>query len=150
MVWAGVSNGGRTDLYVIQGGTLTAVRYRDEILRPFVVPYAGAIGDSFLFIDDNARSHWAGLVDDILEVEGIERMQWSACSPDINPIEHVRDALGMHIADRPAPPTTVPELHIALMEEWPRSSQELIVNLIAYMSHRCEAVLVVRGDHTPY
>ena len=57
MVWAGVSNGGRTDLYVIQGGTLTAVRYRGEILRPFVVPYAGAIGDSFLFIDDNARSH---------------------------------------------------------------------------------------------
>ena len=57
MVWAGVSNGGCTDLYVFQGGTLTAVRHRDEILRPFVVPYAGAIGDSFLFIDDNARSH---------------------------------------------------------------------------------------------
>ena len=89
-------------------------------------------------------------MDDILEVEGIERMQWSACSPDINPIEHVRDALGMHIGDRPAPPTTVPELHSALMAEWPRSSQELIVNLIAYMLHRCEPVLVVRGDHTPY
>lgn len=150
MVWAGVSSGGRTDLYVIQGGTLNAVRYRDEILRPFVVPYAGAIGDSFLLMDDNARPHRAGLVDDMLEEEGIERMQWPACSPDLNPIEHVWDAFGRRIAGRPAPPTTVPELHIALLEEWPRIPQELIDTLIASMSHRCEAVLAVRGDHTPY
>ena len=45
IVWAGVSIGGLMDLYIIQGGTLTAVRYRDEILRPFVLSYAGAIGD---------------------------------------------------------------------------------------------------------
>ncbi|GFT61361.1 transposable element Tcb2 transposase [Trichonephila clavipes] len=54
MVWGGISIGGRTDLHIIQNGTLTGRRYADEILRPHVTPYAGAIGDSFVFQDDNA------------------------------------------------------------------------------------------------
>ena len=55
---------------ITQGGTLIAVRYRDEILRPLVVPYAGAIGDLFLFMDDNAYPLRTGLVNDKLEQEG--------------------------------------------------------------------------------
>ncbi|KAK0153439.1 Transmembrane protein 245 [Merluccius polli] len=42
MVWGGVSLEGCTDLHVIANGTLTAVRYWDEILRPIVRPHAGA------------------------------------------------------------------------------------------------------------
>ncbi|PSN31491.1 hypothetical protein C0J52_27635 [Blattella germanica] len=80
----------------------------------------------------------------MLEVEGIKLMQWPACSSGLNPIKHVWDALGMRITCRPAPPTTAPELHIALMEEWPRISQELVANLIASISHSCEALLAVR------
>ncbi|GBM54738.1 hypothetical protein AVEN_76246-1 [Araneus ventricosus] len=34
MVWAGMSLDGHTDLHVFHGGTLTGVRYRDEILDP--------------------------------------------------------------------------------------------------------------------
>ena len=36
MVWAGISFDGVTDLYVIQNGALTGVRYRDEILDVYV------------------------------------------------------------------------------------------------------------------
>ncbi|GBM85103.1 hypothetical protein AVEN_135881-1 [Araneus ventricosus] len=43
MLWAGISLDGHIDLHVFHGGTLTGVRYRDEILDPYVRPYAGAI-----------------------------------------------------------------------------------------------------------
>ncbi|GFU52654.1 transposable element Tcb2 transposase [Trichonephila clavipes] len=49
MVWGGISIGGRTDLHIIRNGPLAGRRYADEILRPYVIPYAGAIGDSFVF-----------------------------------------------------------------------------------------------------
>ncbi|GFW50119.1 transposable element Tcb1 transposase [Trichonephila clavipes] len=98
------------------GGVLV---YRDEILRPIVVPYAAAIGDDFILMDDNCRPHRANLVEDFLFEEGIVRMEWPTCSPDINPIEHVWDALGKRVDGRPIPTPhqTLQELEIALLEE---------------------------------
>ncbi|GFS73614.1 dynamin-1, partial [Trichonephila clavipes] len=70
------------------------------------------------WMDDNARPHRARLVENMLEAETIQRMEWPACSPDLNPIEHVWDILGRRIAARPRPPATVRDLEIALLEEW--------------------------------
>ncbi|GFU66904.1 uncharacterized protein TNCV_895401 [Trichonephila clavipes] len=100
--------------------------------------------------DDNARPHRARLVENMLEAETIQRMEWPACSPDLNPAEHVWDMLRRSIAARPRPPATVRDLEIALLEEWNSISQSLIDNLIASMANRCAAVLAVQGDHTPY
>ncbi|GFS87517.1 transposable element Tcb2 transposase [Trichonephila clavipes] len=100
LVYGGYSIDGRTDLYIIRDGPLTACRYRDEILRPIVVPYAAAIGDDFILMDDNCRPHRANLVEGFLFEEGIVRMEWPAFSPDMNPIEHVWDALRRRVAGR--------------------------------------------------
>ncbi|GFW03382.1 transposable element Tc1 transposase [Trichonephila clavipes] len=102
------------------------------------------------WMDDNARSHTARLVENMLEAETTQRMEWPTCSPDLNPIEHVWDMFGRRIAARTRPPATVRDLEIALLEEWNSIPQSLIHNLIASMTNRCAAVLAVRGDHTPY
>ncbi|GFW25153.1 uncharacterized protein TNCV_2262111 [Trichonephila clavipes] len=80
LVWAGISLGGHTDLHVFHGGTVTGLRYRDEILDPYVRPYAAAIGNDFILMDDNARPHRARIVEEYLEDHGLERMEWSARS----------------------------------------------------------------------
>ncbi|GFY00495.1 transposable element Tcb2 transposase [Trichonephila clavipes] len=78
LVYGSISIDGRTDLYIIRDGPLTARRYRDEILTPIVVPYAAAIGDDFILMDDNCRPPRANLVEDFLFEEGIVRMEWPA------------------------------------------------------------------------
>jgi transposase len=104
MVWAGICYDGCTDLYVVRKGTLTGLRYRDEILAPIVRPFAGAIGGNFLLMDDNARPHRARVVNEYLQKETIE---WPAKSPDFNPIEHAWDILQRRIMARQHQPTTL-------------------------------------------
>ncbi|GFX07862.1 transposable element Tcb2 transposase [Trichonephila clavipes] len=118
---------GGKDLYIIRDGPLTARRYGDKILRSIVVPYATAIGDDFLLMDDNCRPHCANLVEDFLFEEGIVRMEWPLRFPDMNPIEHVWDTLGRRVAGRQPPPQTLQELERALLEEWDRIPQ-LVIN----------------------
>ena len=86
--WFGISAQGKTDLHVIDNGTLTALRYVNEILDVYVRPYAGAVGENFILMDDNARAHRARITDQYLEQATIVRMEWPARSPDLNPIEH--------------------------------------------------------------
>ncbi|GFS90556.1 transposable element Tcb1 transposase [Trichonephila clavipes] len=65
MVWAGISLGYRTYLHIFKrGGSVTAVRYRDEVLEPIVRLHAVAAGSTFVLMDDNARPHRADIVDD--------------------------------------------------------------------------------------
>ncbi|GFX78325.1 transposable element Tcb1 transposase [Trichonephila clavipes] len=118
MVWAGISLGYRTDLHIFKRGSVTAVRYRDEVLEPIVRLYAAAVGPTFVLMDDNARPHRADIVDDYLEGEGIARMAWPAYSPDINPIETLWDVLGRAVSSRFPPSATLIEMETALQEEW--------------------------------
>ncbi|GFW64471.1 transposable element Tcb2 transposase [Trichonephila clavipes] len=104
------------DLYIIRDEPLSARRYRDEILRPIVVLYAAAIGYYIILMDDNCRPHRDNLVEDFLFEKGIVRMEWPACSPDMNPIKHVWNALGRRVATRQPPPQTLQELKRALLE----------------------------------
>ncbi|GFT85678.1 transposable element Tc3 transposase [Trichonephila clavipes] len=84
-------------------------------------------------MDDNARPHHANNADECLQLEDITRMDWPAYSLDLNPIEHVWDMLGRRIAARQPPPTTLPELWRALIDELCNIPQYQIDNFILSM-----------------
>ncbi|GFW32556.1 transposable element Tcb1 transposase [Trichonephila clavipes] len=101
----------------------------------------------FLFMDDNARPHHANIVDECLQSEDITRMDWPAYSPDLNPIEHVWDMLGRRIAVRQPPPTCLPELRRALLDEWCNIPQDQIDNWILSMPRRCSFLKFAPGKN---
>ncbi|GFU67724.1 transposable element Tc1 transposase [Trichonephila clavipes] len=110
----------------------------------------GAMGLQFLFMDVNAPCHRTVAAEQLLESEDIERMDWPARSPDLNPIEHVLNFLGRRLAAHTLPPVTILELRLALPVGWVAMPQQLIDTLILSMGRRCETCLAVRGDHIPY
>ena len=99
-------------------GNLNGQRYRDEILRPHAVPMLRRIGQGAVYQDDNARPHRAGLVDDFLVRSGVVRMDWPACSPNLNPIEFFWDHLERQVRENHPPPATLPALLGLLQQEW--------------------------------
>ncbi|GFX35800.1 transposable element Tc3 transposase [Trichonephila clavipes] len=150
LFWGGIILGRRTDLHIFDAGSVNGTRYCNEILLPYVHLFRGAMGLQFLFMDDNAPCHRTVAAEQLLESEVIERMNWPARSPDLNPVEHVWDFLGIGLAARTLPPVTIRELRLGLQDEWAAMPQQLIDILILSIGRRCETCLAVRGDHIPY
>ncbi|GFU06236.1 transposable element Tcb2 transposase [Trichonephila clavipes] len=149
LVWGGVMLGSRTGLHIFDAGAVNGTRYCNEILLPYVRLFRGAMGLQFLFMDDNAPCHRTVAAEQLLESEVIERMDWPARSPDLNPIEHVWDFLGRRLTARTLPPVTIRELRLALQDEWAAMPQQLIDTLILSMGRRCETCLAVREIISP-
>ena len=149
MVWGGISYNGKTDLQIINGN-LTGLRYRDEILNHQVLPYAGAVGDGFVLVDDNARPHRHHEVDAYLNDNGVDRMDWPSKSPDLNPIEHVwaymKDKINRRLTDRHG----LADLRRMVLQEWENLPQNFINRLIRSMNKRARQCVQYGGDYTDY
>ncbi|CAJ0948248.1 unnamed protein product [Ranitomeya imitator] len=77
-------------------------------------------------MQDNARTHVAGVCQQFLQDEVIEAMDWPARSIDLNPIEHSWEIMSRTIHQRHVAPLTVQELEDALVQVWEEIPQETI------------------------
>ncbi|GFW74931.1 transposable element Tcb2 transposase [Trichonephila clavipes] len=101
-------------------------------------------------MDDNARPHRTLAVEELLESEDITRMDRPAYSPNLNPIEHVWDALGRRIAARLHHPENTQQLKQMLIEEWVLLPQEMLYQLVLSMRRRLndKSLILVLQDVT--
>ncbi|GFW28001.1 DDE_3 domain-containing protein [Trichonephila clavipes] len=94
-------------------------------------------------MDDNARPHRARIVEEYLEDHGLERMEWPARSPDLNPIEHLWDYLGREVAALNPPPRSLHELKQGLLCVWSSLPIPVSDNLINSMGNRCRQCIQI-------
>ena len=93
VLWFGLKFDGRTQLKIMQG-TLNTIKYRDDILDPIVLPFLQQRKCDHVFQHDNAGCHVTRVCQDFLNQNHIRVLPWPASSPDLSPIEYVRDELG--------------------------------------------------------
>ena len=75
---------GCTPLHIFSAVIVTAYRYRNEILEPYVQVFQRAIEDQFFFMDDNTRHIQLYLLTIILK-----KKVFTAWSQELNSIEQV-------------------------------------------------------------
>ena len=147
MVWGAFSLHHRTPLYQVHGN-LNGIQCRDEIRRPLAVPTLQQIGPMAVYQDDNARPHRARVVNDFLQQYGVNRMEWSACSPDLNPIENLWDELDRKVRSNNPPPRDAQHLFQMLQAEWQALPQRIFTNLVNSMRTRCVECQNSHGGYT--
>ena len=109
MIWAGVNFHGKTRLVFVDGN-INARRYINEILVPVAQPHLIQMGPNAV-CQQTARITTAHFQRNQVDV-----MEWPACSPDLNPIEHLWDQLGRSVRAHMTPNHTLAHLQ----EEWDR------------------------------
>ncbi len=149
MVWGGITSTGRTPLVVIDGN-LNAVRYRDEIIQPHVIPFVQGQQRHITLQQDNARPHVARVVRDFLAQQNIDVLPWPAVSPDLEPIEHVCDEMQRRLRALPNQPVTLAALGQTLVQIWNGIPQVFFNHLVGSMRRRCQACIDANGGHTRY
>ena len=127
---------------------MNAVKYRDDILDPIVLPLLQQRNFDHIFQNNNARCHVARVCQDFLKQNHIRVLPWPALSPGLSPIEHLWYELGRRVRQRQNPTETLHELRNALVHEWNNIPQVFIQGLIGSMRRRCEAVVAARVGHT--
>lgn len=149
MFWGGIMMGEKTPLRPLRQ-SVTGRRYVDLVLEPIVRLWRGAMGNIFIFMHDNAPPHSSRVATEFLETEDVTVLRWPACSPDINPIEHVWDFIKRRIRARRNAPGNVDQLIEAALEEWANLPQEQVDNLIRSIPRRIEDCIGARGGNTNY
>ena len=106
--------------------------------------------ETFYFQQDNDPKHTSKLASKFFNDQGFKVLDWSAQSPDLNPIEHLWNHLKRRLRKYEDDPKGVHELWERLVVEWEGISAETCQKLIESMPRRFRAVIKARGSHTKY
>ena len=125
MVWAGICHDGRTQLKIVRG-KLNAVKYRDNIIDPIVLPFLQRRNFDHVFQHNNARCHGARVCQGFLNQYHTRVLPWPALSPDLSSIALLWDEVDRRVRHHQNPQ----ELRDALVHDWNYIPQAFIQRLI--------------------
>jgi len=119
-----------------------------ELLQ--TIEWYGMDAERVIFQHDNDPKHKARSVQEWLDGQPFEVLQWPAQSPDLNPIEHLWATLKRRLNHYERPPSGMAELWERVQEKWNEIKTEVCVRLIESMPNRISAVLKAKGSWTDY
>jgi transposase len=149
MVWAGFSMRGKTDVAVLEGRQDAAAYC--TTLRDYLLPFARQTHrQGYIFQQDNARIHTARVTTEFLEGHMVNKLEWPALSPDLNPIENLWGILARAVYKDGKQYENREALIEAIEREWAKIPQNVLQNLINSMNERCRQVIEFKGAKTKY
>lgn len=132
-------------------GNLNATRLvtlYNKGLLPSAETLFGPGNRDWILQEDNDPKHKSRKAAKWKRENGINRMDWPAQSPDLNPIENVWAVMKLNVRKRK--PATVKALVRAIHREWKELSDDYAQALVSSMSRRVQGVIEAKGDHLLY
>lgn len=149
MVWAGFSSHGTLTLG-FPSTRMNSNEYQN-ILTANLLPYLAAHNNvNFLIQQDNAPVHNSRSTRAWYNQNGIQVMDWPACSPDLNPVENIWGILSRRVYQHNKVYGSVQDLKAAIEREWAALDPQLLTTLANSLDNRLAEVLKSNGSAINY
>ncbi len=144
MIWGAMSSTGVGPLCFLKTN-VTAPVYQEN-LEHFKLPSADQLfkDADFIFQQDLAPAHTAKSTKSCLNYHGVGVLDWSANSPDLNPIENLWGIVKRKTRNKRH------ELKATVKETWASIPPQQCHKLITSIPRRIEAVIKAKGAPTKY
>lgn len=120
-----------------------------ELYNTGLVPSAEFLFDGdWTLQEDNDPKHTSKLAKQWKEDNLIDRLEWPANSPDLNPIENIWRIMKIKVAKYH--PENLIQLRAAIILSWRSLPKNLAQNLVNSMQPRINKLLEVNGDSIDY
>lgn len=152
-VWGAISWDFKSKLYFLKKGERMNAKKYIAVLEEAGLEHYNKIKakrGSCIWQDDGAKYHTAKATKAWLKEKGIERLDWPAQSPDLNPIENLWAIMKRRISKIRYRIHSLDELKDIMQETWDGITQDEIRTLIGSMSKRCQQVIEAKGGATKY
>ncbi|CAF4494487.1 unnamed protein product [Rotaria socialis] len=104
--------------------------------------------NEWTFQHDNDPKHRAAIVNNWLNRNGIERLEWPSFSPDLKPIEHLWDEIERRM--KKEQPKNEKELKESLTRVWKEVEKKVLKKLVDSVPNRLNEVIRMKGGPTRY
>uniref|UniRef100_A0A1I7XSR5 DDE_3 domain-containing protein n=1 Tax=Heterorhabditis bacteriophora TaxID=37862 RepID=A0A1I7XSR5_HETBA len=143
MVWAAFNRNEPGSLHIVEGimDITSYVRILENNLLPYV--RSQRLGRNRIFLQDNDPKYSSNATKRWLHRKKITIMEWPSQSPDLNPIEHLRNNVEKEVQRQK--PSNIKELEATVKKAWAQISVQRCDNLVDSMPRRCVAVITNFG-----
>ena len=103
-----------------------------------------------IFQQDHDRKHTSKKASEWFQNHSIQRLDWTAQSPYLNPIEHLWRYLKQKLNEGEEPSKGMQELWERVEQQWEAIPQDICIRLIESMPRPIAAVLKAKEKYTKY
>ena len=141
----------RTGAYVVKEGTggINWYTYQMSVLKPKLLPFAQECMEdrpNTVVQEDNAAAHASAYQQEVFDTAMVERLDWCANSPDLNPIEPTWFHMKRETT-KDGPITSIKELREVWIKCWEDMAQEKIRAWIERVPIHIQDVIKAQGGN---
>ncbi|KAG1178486.1 hypothetical protein G6F70_000958 [Rhizopus microsporus] len=149
IVWGAMADGKKSKLVFMKKGMRTSEDFINQVYEPVLIDFCKSL-DSPVLMEDGAPIHRAKIAAEWREAKGINKMPWTAQSPDLNLIESLWSMLRKRVSAL-CPHAKSPQvMEVVLESAWMEFTPETINKLIDSIPKKVKDVIKARGGPTKY
>lgn len=147
MIWGAFAGGQKSELVFMPKGQRSAKDFIEVVYNAKLVHFMGQIPQGVL-MEDGAPVHRSKICEEWRQSHLLEKLNWPANSPDLNPIENVWRMLKDVVQHGKQCPRNLDVLKVVLEREWKLVNGTKLLQLCHSMPSRLLAVIDANGGHT--